>query len=67
MSTGLAALSSVAAVLAGGSSSLLPWLFISIHGKGEKKKRKEKKKLCASLQNKALVKNSVCGRDSVLT
>lgn len=39
---------------------LLPLLFISILGK-------KKQQLCASLQNKVLVKNSVYSRDSALT
>lgn len=38
-----------------------PWV------EGGEEHKEIKKKRCVSLQNKALVKKSVCGRDSVLT
>lgn len=41
--------------------------FLASLGGGRGKHKEIKKKLCVSLQNKALVKNSVCSRDSVLT
>ena len=57
-------LRSVAAVRVAGAALYCLCCLLASLGR---KKKERKKKLCASLQNKALVKNSVCSRDSVLT